>query len=221
MGRPQVSYKETITKRARTESRFEKQSGGRGQYAHVVLEAVPLAEGEGKQFINRLSGDVIPKEFISAVEIGVMEALQAGILAGYAVDDIEVSLVGGSYHEVDSSEMAFKVAASMGIKELLDKGNSVLLEPIMDIEILSPEEYVGDVIADLNSRRGRVLALEENRESKIIKGIVPLAETFGYATSLRSASQGRASFSMNLRQFAQVPESKSKEIIARRYGLPV
>jgi elongation factor G len=221
VGRPQVSYKETITKRARTESRFEKQSGGRGQYAHVVLEAVPLAEGEGKQFINRLSGDVIPKEFISAVEIGVMEALQAGILAGYAVDDIEVSLVGGSYHEVDSSEMAFKVAASMGIKELLDKGNSVLLEPIMDIEILSPEEYVGDVIADLNSRRGRVLALEENRESKIIKGIVPLAETFGYATSLRSASQGRASFSMNLRQFAQVPESKSKEIIARRYGLPV
>ena len=180
-----------------------------------------MAEGEGKQFINRLSGDVIPKEFISAVEIGVMEALQAGILAGYAVDDIEVSLVGGSYHEVDSSEMAFKVAASMGIKELLDKGNSVLLEPIMDIEILSPEEYVGDVIADLNSRRGRVLALEENRESKIIKGIVPLAETFGYATSLRSASQGRASFSMNLRQFAQVPESKSKEIIARRYGLPV
>jgi elongation factor G len=168
VGRPQVSYKETITKRARTESRFEKQSGGRGQYAHVVLEAVPLAEGEGKQFINRLSGDVIPKEFISAVEIGVMEALQAGILAGYAVDDIEVSLVGGSYHEVDSSEMAFKVAASMGIKELLDKGNSVLLEPIMDIEILSPEEYVGDVIADLNSRRGRVLALEENRESKII-----------------------------------------------------
>jgi len=221
VGRPQVSYKETITKRARTESRFEKQSGGRGQYAHVVLEAVPLAEGEGKQFINRLSGDVIPKEFISAVEIGVMEALQAGILAGYAVDDIEVSLVGGSYHEVDSSEMAFKVAASMGIKELLDKGNSVLLEPIMDIEIVSPEEYVGDVIADLNSRRGRVLALEENRESKIIKGIVPLAETFGYATSLRSASQGRASFSMNLRQFAQVPESKSKEIIARRYGLPV
>lgn len=221
IGRPQVSYKETIRSKARTESRFEKQAGGRGQFAHVILEAIPLAEGEGKRFVNRLSGDVIPKEFISAVEIGVMEALQAGILAGYAVDDIEVSLVGGSYHEVDSSEMAFKVAASMGIKELLDKGNSVLLEPIMDIEILSPEEYVGDVIADLNSRRGRVLALEENRESKIIKGIVPLAETFGYATSLRSASQGRASFSMNLRQFAQVPESKSKEIIARRYGLPV
>lgn len=221
VGRPQVSYKETISTKARTESRFEKQSGGRGQYAHVVLEAIPLAEGEGKRFINRLSGDVIPKEFISAVEIGVMEALQAGILAGYAVDDIEVSLVGGSYHEVDSSEVAFKVAASMGIKELLSKGNSVLLEPIMDIEILSPEEYVGDVIADLNSRRGRVLALEENRESKIVRGTVPLAETFGYATSLRSASQGRASFSMNIRNFAQVPDSRSKEIIARRYGLPV
>ncbi|HOB12316.1 MAG TPA: elongation factor G [Syntrophomonadaceae bacterium] len=221
IGRPQVSYKETIRSKARTESRFEKQAGGRGQFAHVILEAIPLAEGEGKRFVNRLSGDVIPKEFISAVEIGVMEALQAGILAGYAVDDIEISLVGGSYHEVDSSEMAFKVAASMGVKELLSKGDPVLLEPIMDIEIVSPEEYVGDVIADLNSRRGRVVALEENRESKIIKGTVPLAETFGYATSLRSASQGRASFSMNIKNFAQVPESRSKEIIARRYGLPV
>jgi elongation factor G len=221
VGRPQVSYKETISESARAESRFEKQSGGRGQYAHVVLEAVPLAEGQGKRFINRLSGDVIPKEFISAVEIGVIEALQAGILAGYTVDDIEFSLVGGSYHEVDSSEVAFKVAASMAVKELLEKGKSILLEPIMDIEILSPEEYVGDVIADLNSRRGRVLALEENRESKIIKGTVPLAETFGYATSLRSASQGRASFSMKLKNFAEVPETKSKAIIARRYGLPV
>lgn len=221
VGRPQVSYKETIRSKARTESIFEKQTGGRGQFAHVVLEAVPLAEGEGKRFVNRLSGDVIPKEFISAVEIGVMEALQAGILAGYAVDDIEVSLVGGSYHEVDSSEIAFKVAASLGVKELLSKGDPVLLEPIMDIEIVSPEEYVGDVIADLNSRRGRVIALEENRESKIIKGTVPLAETFGYATSLRSVSQGRASFSMHIKNYAQVPESRSKEIIARRYGLPV
>jgi elongation factor G len=221
VGRPQVSYKETIRGKARTESRFEKQSGGRGQFAHVILEAVPLDEGQGKRFINRLSGDVIPKEFVSAVEIGVMEALQAGILAGYQVDDVEFSLVGGSYHEVDSSEVAFKVAASMAVKELLDKGDSALLEPIMDIEILSPEEYVGDVIADLNSRRGRVLALEDNRESKIVKGTVPLAETFGYATSLRSASQGRASFSMHLKNFAEVPESKSKEIVARRYGLPV
>ena len=148
VGRPQVSYKETVRHKAGTESRFEKQSGGRGQYAHVILEAIPLNEGQGKRFINRLSGDVIPKEFVSAVEIGVMEALQAGILAGYQVDDIEFSLVGGSYHEVDSSEVAFKVAASMAVKDLLDKGNSALLEPIMDIEILSPEEYVGDVIAD-------------------------------------------------------------------------
>lgn len=220
IGRPQVSYKETIRRKVQAESRFEKQTGGRGQYAHVVLEASPLPEGQGKRFIDRLSGDVIPKEFVSAVEIGVLEAMQAGVLAGYPVDDIEISLVGGSYHEVDSTEVAFKVAASMGLKELLSKGDAALLEPIMDIEIVSPEEYVGDVISDLNSRRGRVLALEENRESKIIKGTVPLAETFGYATSLRSASQGRASFSMNIRDYAEVPESKTKEIIARRYGLP-
>lgn len=220
IGRPQVSYKETIRRKAQAESRFEKQTGGRGQYAHVVLEASPLPEGQGKRFIDRLSGDVIPKEFVSAIEIGVLEAMQAGVLAGYPVDDIEISLVGGSYHEVDSTEVAFKVAASMGLKELLSKGDAALLEPIMDIEIVSPEEYVGDVISDLNSRRGRVLALEENRESKIIKGTVPLAETFGYATSLRSASQGRASFSMNIRDYAEVPESKTKEIIARRYGLP-
>lgn len=220
IGRPQVSYKETIRRKVQAEARFEKQAGGRGQYAHVVLEAIPLAEGQGKRFINRLSGDVIPKEFIPAAEIGVLEALQAGILAGYPVDDLEVALVGGSYHEVDSTELAFKVAASMAVKELLAKGESALLEPVMDIEIVSPEEYVGDVISDLNSRRGRVLALEENRESKIIKGTVPLAETFGYATSLRSASQGRASFSMNIRNYAQVPESRSREIIARRYGLP-
>ncbi|NLB88992.1 MAG: elongation factor G [Syntrophomonadaceae bacterium] len=221
VGKPQVSYKETITTSAKAESIFEKQAGGRGLFAHVVLGIKPLPEGEGKKFVDESSPEVIPKEFVPAVKIGVFEALQAGILAGYPVDDLEITLLGGSFHEVDSTEQAFKVAASMALKEALSKAEPCLLEPIMDLEIIAPEEYVGDIIADLNSRRGRVFGMEENRESKIIKGTVPLAETFGYATSLRSASQGRATFSMQLKNYAQVPENRSKEIIAKRYGLPV
>lgn len=221
VGKPQVSYKETIKKRSRAEYQFEKQTGGRGQFGHVVLELHPAGEGQGKRFTDRSAPEQIPKEFVPAVEIGVMESLQAGILAGYPVDDLEVDLIGGSYHEVDSSELAYKIAAAMAIKEALQNAETVLLEPVMDIEIICPEEYVGDVISDLNARRGRVFSLEENRESKLVKGSVPLAETFGYATSLRSLTQGRASFSMLLKNYAEVPESKSKEIIARRYGLPV
>lgn len=221
VGKPQVAYKETATVTAKAEAVFERETGGRGLFAHVLLEIKPLSEGEGKKFVDKSSAENIPKEFVAAVKDGVLEALQAGNLAGYMVDDLEVTLLGGSFHEVDSSEQAFKVAASMAIKEGLDKAQPCLLEPIMELEIISPEEYVGDIIADLNSRRGRVLAMEENRESKVIKGMVPLAESFGYATSLRSASQGRATFSMRLINYAQVPESRSKEIIARRYGLPV
>ncbi|HZJ85014.1 MAG TPA: elongation factor G [Syntrophomonadaceae bacterium] len=221
VGKPQVAYKETVTVTAKAEAVFERETGGRGLFAHVLLEIKPLSEGEGKKFIDKSSAENIPKEFVTAVKDGVLEALQAGNLAGYMVDDLEVTLLGGSFHEVDSSEQAFKVAASMAIKEGLDKAQPCLLEPIMELEIISPEEYVGDIIADLNSRRGRVLAMEENRESKVIKATVPLAESFGYATSLRSASQGRATFSMRLINYAEVPESRSKEIIARRYGLPV
>ena len=221
VGKPQVAYKESVSKETRAEARFEKQTGGRGQFAHVVLKICPLPEGQGNKFINQLGGDVIPGEFILAVETGVREALQAGVLAGYPVDDVEVSLVGGSFHEVDSTELAFKVAGSMAVKELLTNAEPILLEPIMDMEIISPEEYLGDIISDLNARRGRVLGFEENRETRIVKGNVPLAETFGYATSLRSASQGRASFSMDLSNYAEVPESKSKQIIAKRYGLLV
>ena len=221
VGKPQVAYKESVSKQTRAEAQFDKQTGGRGQFAHVVLEICPLPEGMGNKFINKLGGDVIPGEFIAAVEIGVREALQAGVLAGYPVDDVEVSLVGGSFHEVDSTELAFKVAGSMAVKELLTNAEPILLEPIMDIEIVSPEEYLGDIISDLNARRGRVLGFEENRDTRIVKGNVPLAETFGYATSLRSASQGRASFSMDLSNYAEVPESKSKQIIAKRYGLLV
>jgi len=221
VGKPQVAYKETISKSARAEGRFERQSGGHGQYAHVILEVNPLSEGQGKIFLDRALPGIIPKEFIAAIEIGVREALQAGILAGYPVDDIEIKLRGGSYHEIDSSEQAFKVAANMAFKDALNKAQAVLLEPIMDLEIVSPEEYLGDVISDLNARRGRVMGFEENRDNRIIKGTVPLAETFGYATHLRSASQGRATFSMEIKNYAEVPESKSKEIIGKRYGSPV
>ncbi|MEN6351303.1 MAG: elongation factor G [Syntrophomonas sp.] len=221
VGKPQVAYKETVTKKGSAEAKFEKQSGGRGQFAHVILEVNPLSEGQGKRFTDKSAHTLIPKVFVSAVEIGVYEALQAGILAGYPVDDLEISLIGGSYHEVDSTEPAFKIAASMALKEALGKAGEIIIEPIMDMEIVCPEEYVGDVISDLNARRGRIICLEENRDSKIIKATVPLAETFGYATSIRSASQGRASFSMNIKNYGQVPDSRAKEIIARRYGLPV
>jgi len=218
VGNPQVAYKETINKTTKAETRFEKQTGAKGQYAHVILRLSPLPEGQGKRFIDEASPEDIPKHFTSAIRDGVMEALQAGILAGYPVDDLEVALVGGSYHEVDSSEQSFKIAGSLAVKQGLGSAEPVLLEPLMDIEIISPEEYVGDIIADLNSRRGKVYGFEENRDSKVIKGVIPLAETFGYATSLRSLSQGRASFSMQIRNFAEVPESKSKTIIAKRYG---
>lgn len=221
VGKPRVSYKETIKQKAKAEATFDRQTGGRGQYGHVKLELSPLEEGSGKRFENRARPEMVPVEFVSAVQTGIYEALQAGILAGYPVDDLEVILTGGSFHEVDSTEQAFKIAASMALKEALEKAQPVLLEPIMDIEILSPEEYVGDIISDLNARRGRVLGFDENKESKIVKGTVPLAETFGYATALRSASQGRATFTMKIKNFAELPESKSRDVIARRYGLPI
>jgi elongation factor G len=221
VGKPQVAYKESIKKRTTADSTFDKQAGGRGQYARVVIEVSPLGEGEGKRFTNQANPEIVPREFVAAVETGVLEALQAGVLAGYPVDDLQISLTGGAYHEVDSSEQAFKIAASMAIKEALGNAEPILLEPVMDIEILAPEEYLGDIISDLNARRGRIFGFEENRDSKIIKGSVPLAETFGYATSLRSLSQGRASFSLHIKNYGEVPESKSREIIARRYGLPI
>jgi elongation factor G len=221
VGKPRVSYKETIKQKASAEAKFDRQTGGRGQYGHVILELSPLDEGSGKRFQNRSRPEMVPAEFIPAVQTGTYEALQAGILAGYPVDDLEVSLKGGSFHEIDSTEQAFKIAASMALKEALEKAQPVLLEPIMDIEILSPEEYVGDIISDLNARRGRVLGFDENKESKIVKGTVPLAETFGYATALRSASQGRANFTMKIKNFGELPESKSRDVIARRYGLPI
>ncbi len=221
VGKPQVAYKESVAGTGKAEAVFDRQTGGRGQYAQVIIEVAPLPEGQGRVFIDRSSPTAIPREFISAVETGINEALQAGILAGYPVDDIEVRMLSATFHEVDSTEQAFKIAASMALKEALSKARAVLLEPIMDIEIVSPDEYVGDVISDLNARRGRVMGIEESRESRIINGTVPLAETFGYATNIRSASQGRASFTMKIKNYAEVPESKTREIIAKRYGLPI
>ncbi|HZK86730.1 MAG TPA: elongation factor G [Syntrophomonas sp.] len=220
VGKPRVAYKETVAGQGQAEATFAKQTGGHGQFAKVILEAIPLAQGQGKVFKD-YSNQAIPKEFVPAVETGVLEALQAGILAGYPVDDIEIRLVGGNFHEVDSSEQAFKIAASMALKEVLSQARAVLLEPIMEIEIVTPDEYLGDVISDLNARRGRVLGFEECGIIRIIKGIVPLAETFGYATNLRSASQGRANFSMKIQGYAELPESKTREIVAKRYGIPI
>ncbi|NLO20944.1 MAG: elongation factor G [Syntrophomonadaceae bacterium] len=219
VGNPQVSYKETIKKKHQAQAVFEKQAGGRGQYAHVIIQLRPMEEGTGKSFVNQSKAEDISPEFASAVEAGSLEAMQGGILAGYPVDDIEITLLGGSFHEVDSTEQSFKIATGMAVREALKAAEVVLLEPIMDVEIVCPEEYVGEVISDLNSRRGRVLGFEDHKGSKIIKALVPLAETFGYATSLRSASQGRASFSMQIRNYAEVPVSKSKEIVAKRFGL--
>ncbi|MGE5422345.1 MAG: elongation factor G [Ignavibacteriales bacterium] len=221
IGKPQVAYKESIKAKAKADGQFIRQTGGRGQYGHVVLEVRPLSEGEGFSFADETNHSIIPREFISSIESGIYEALQAGILAGYPVVDIAVKLVGGSYHEVDSSEPAFKMAASLGLKESLAKAVPILLEPMMDVEIVAPEEYTGEVIADLNGRRGRVSGMEEDRGIRTLKAIVPLSEMFGYATDLRSRTQGRGTFSMQLLQYEEVPEYKAKEIIAKRYGMQI
>jgi len=221
VGKPQVSYKETVKGTSKGEGSFIRQSGGRGQYGHVILQVSPLAQGEGFRFVDATSGGVIPKEFIPAIEAGIREAMEAGILAGYPVVDLEAKLTGGSFHEVDSTEVAFKVAASMALKEALGKASPILLEPVMDLEIVVPDEFTGEAIGDLNARRGRVSGLDENRGIRTIRGYVPLAEMFGYATALRSLTQGRGTFTMQFSHYEEVPEYKSKEIIAKRYGLPV
>lgn len=219
IGKPQVAYKETIKGKAKAEGKFIRQTGGRGQYGHVVLSIKPLPEGQGFEFKDETNNSVIPREFIPAVESGIRESLQAGIIAGYPVVDIEIRLVGGSFHETDSSEGAFKMAAALGFKEVTGLAQPVLLEPVMDLEILVPEEYTGEVIGDLNGRRGRVLGMEESQGIRVIKGAVPLSEMFGYATDLRSRTQGRGTFSMQLVNYEEVPEYKAREIVAKRYGL--
>lgn len=221
IGKPQVAYKETVRERGKGEGRFIRQTGGRGQYGHVVLAVEPLARGDGFRFKDETKEGVIPKEFVPAIESGVREALQAGIMAGYPVVDVEVSLKGGSYHEVDSSEMSFKIAASLAVKEALQEAVPVLLEPVMALEVIAPDEYTGEIVADLNSRRGRVTGMEEEKGIRTIRGHVPLAEMFGYATDLRSATQGRGTFTMQFSHYEEVPDYKAKEIVARRYGLAI
>ncbi|MDP2663231.1 MAG: elongation factor G [Dehalococcoidia bacterium] len=215
VGRPQVAYKETITRHIKVEGRFIRQTGGRGQYGDVWLELEPLPRAEGFKFLNKIVGGVIPKEYIPAVEAGVKEALDSGPLAGYPITDLQVSLVDGSFHEVDSSEMAFKIAGSMALKDGVKKGKPALLEPIMKVEAVSPEGFLGEVIGDLNSRRGQIDNMEVRGIDRLVSCFVPLAEMFGYATDLRSLSQGRATFSMEFDHYQEVPSQKAEEILLR------
>jgi elongation factor G len=219
VGRPQVAYKETIRQPARAEGRYVRQTGGRGQYGHCVLEIEPLPPGAGFEFRNKLVGGSIPREYVPAIEAGVKEATETGVVAGYPMIDIGVSVVDGSYHDVDSSEMAFKIAGSMGFKAAAQKAQPALKEPIMAIEVVTPDEFLGDCIGDLNSRRGRIEGMEPAPGSmQVIKAQVPLAEMFGYATALRSMTQGRASYSMEPSHYDEVPRTVAEEIVARIQG---
>jgi elongation factor G len=215
VGRPQVAYRETIRNAVEQEGKFVRQSGGRGQYGHVYLKIEPAAQGDGYEFINKIVGGAVPKEYIPAVDKGIQEALTSGVLAGYPVVDVRVTLYDGSYHDVDSNEMAFKIAGSMGFKEGARKAKPVLLEPIMSVEIVTPDDYMGDVNGDLNRRRGVLQGMDESPAGKIIKAEVPLADMFGYATDLRSMSQGRATYSMEFGHYAEVPPNVAESIIAK------
>ena len=217
VGNPQVAYRETILGSSDVEEKYAKQSGGRGQYGHVKIR-VEANDGKGYVFVNEITGGAIPREYIPAVDKGIKEALETGVLAGYPVQDVKVTLYDGSYHEVDSSEMAFKIAGSMAMKKALRAANPVLLEPIFKLEITTPEEYMGDVIGDLNSRRGTVAGMNDRNGAKIINGAVPLSETFGYATDLRSKTQGRATYSMEFEKYQQTPKTISEKVIAERTG---
>ncbi|HHX18213.1 MAG TPA: elongation factor G [Clostridium sp.] len=216
VGNPQVAYKETIKKAVKVEGKFVRQSGGRGQYGHCCIEIEPKEPGTGYEFINKIVGGAIPKEYIPAVDAGIQEAMNNGILGGYPVVDIKVTLVDGSYHEVDSSEMAFKIAGSMALKEGMKKANAVLLEPMMKVDVVTPEDYMGDVMGDLNSRRGRIEGMEAKNGLQVITASVPLAEMFGYATVLRSRTQGRGTFSMQISHFEEVPKSIQEAIVGDR-----
>jgi elongation factor G len=214
VGRPQVAYRETIGKRAdRVEGKFVRQTGGRGQYGHAVINMEPAEPGEGYEFLDRIVGGKIPKEYIPSIDLGIQEAMDSGVLAGYPVVDIRVELVEGSYHEVDSSEMAFKVAGSMAFKNAMQRANPKLLEPVMAVEVVTPDEYLGDVMGNLNSRRGRVEHLEPSGNAQSVQARVPLSEMFGYATDLRSMTQGRATFTMQFDRYEEVPQSIAAGII--------
>lgn len=218
VGAPQVAYRETFRAAAKVEGKFARQSGGRGQFGHVWIEFEPNEEGKGFEFENKIVGGVVPREYIPAVGAGLEDALKNGVLAGYPVVDIKAALVDGSYHDVDSSEMAFKIAASMALKAAVSKCNPVILEPMMKVEVVIPEEYMGDIMGDVTSRRGRVEGMEARGNAQVVRAMVPLSEMFGYATSLRSNTQGRGTFSMVFDHYEEVPKSVSEEIIKKNKG---
>jgi elongation factor G len=219
VGKPQVAYRETIKKKVvKVEEKYVRQTGGKGQYGHVVITLEPTGPGGGYEFVDEITGGVIPKEYIQPVNQGITEALTSGVLAGYPVVDVRVRLTYGSYHDVDSSEMAFKIAGSIAVKKAARLANPVLLEPIMAVEVVTPEDYMGDVIGDLSARRGRVEGMEQRGNSQAIRALVPLADMFGYATDLRSRTQGRATYTMEFKMYAEVPEAIAKEIVAKATG---
>ncbi|MEK7134828.1 MAG: EF-Tu/IF-2/RF-3 family GTPase, partial [Patescibacteria group bacterium] len=213
IGRPQVAYKETIKKSAEAEGKYIRQSGGRGQYGHVWLRVEPADQGSGFEFINEIKGGIIPQEFIPATKKGVIEAMEKGVKAGYPMVDMKVALYDGSYHEVDSSEAAFKIAASIALQEASKRATVVLLEPIMKVEVVVPEQFFGDITGDLNSKRGKIEQMSERAMMKVVDAKVPLSEMFGYATKLRSMSQGRASYTMEFDHYAEVPENIAQQIM--------
>jgi elongation factor G len=215
VGKPQVAYRETIRSMVEQEGKFVRQSGGRGQYGHVYLRIEPQEAGAGYEFVNEIVGGVVPKEYIGAVDKGIQEQMENGVIAGYPVVDAKVTLYDGSYHDVDSSEMAFKIAGSMGFKEGAQKANPVLLEPIMKVEVVTPEEYMGDVMGDLNRRRGLPQGMDDTPAGKVIRAEVPLAEMFGYATDLRSMSQGRATYSMEFDKYNEVPQNVADTVMKK------
>jgi len=219
VGRPQVAYRETVRRRVEeVEGKFIRQTGGRGQYGHVVINMEPGQPGTGFVFEDNIVGGVIPREYIGPVEQGVKEALENGVLAGYPMVDVKVELVDGSYHDVDSSEMAFKIAGSMAVKEAARQAQPVLLEPIMDVEVVTPADYMGDVIGDLSARRGKIGGMTQRADAHVVAASVPLSEMFGYSTTLRSMSQGRAVYSMQFSHYQEVPKQKAEEIVSKVKG---
>jgi len=218
VGKPQVAYRETIRGTTEVEGKFVRQSGGRGQYGHVWLKMEPREPGEGFNFIDKIVGGSVPREYINAVGKGAEEAMQNGVVAGFPMVDIQVTLFDGSYHDVDSSEVAFKIAASMGVKAGALECKPILLEPVMDVEVITPEDYMGDVVGDLNRRRGKIQNMDDRGTAKAVTAEVPLAEMFGYATTLRSLSQGRANYTMQFKHYEEVPGNVAKEVVARVKG---
>jgi elongation factor G len=218
VGRPQVAYRETLRKTVRVKHRFVKQTGGKGQFAHVVIDVGPAESGKGFEFVNQIKGGVIPIEYIPAVEKGARDAMDNGVLAGYPIVDVRVALTDGSYHEVDSSEMAFRICAAQAFREGARKADPAILEPIMDVEVVVPSDYVGEVIGDLNARRGHIAGTVLRADAQVVAAQVPLSNMFGYATALRSATQGRAIYSMQFARYQEVPKKISEEIIQKVTG---